>query len=288
MRTDVEFLRIISALGIVWFHSGLDVGRDIAYSGLVVFLIFMSYFAVKSGKEHSVINRASRFLIPCALWSILFASLDLVRGQAVFPEHYNTFSKILSTTSIHLWYLPFAFICVLILDKIKNYDPRIVSVVASLLFTLSLASSPIWRKWTYFSPLGQYMHALPAIFIGVAFSLYGQLEKTVKSVVFILLFLTISTIIFFHLPGISTTYTVGVLISLILLRDNSFLPKNQMIIKLSKLTFGIYLVHPLFLFVLAHFGIRSIMLPIFAFSLSMLSIFIMFKALPKSKSQYIA
>ena len=80
MRTDVEFLRIIAALGIVWFHSGLDVGRDIAYSGLVVFLIFSSYFAVKSNKEYSVLSRASRFLIPCAL-GLPFCLIAFLRNR---------------------------------------------------------------------------------------------------------------------------------------------------------------------------------------------------------------
>jgi hypothetical protein len=288
VRTDVEFLRIISALGIVWFHSGLDIGRDMAYSGLVVFLIFTSYFAVKSTKEHSVLSRAARFLIPCVLWSILYASLNLVRGGEIIPDHFNVFSKILATPSIHLWYLPFAFICVLALDKIKNYNPKMVAVVAALFFTILLASAPIWRQWPYISPLGQYMHALPAVFIGITFSLYGQLENTIKRVVDMLILLTLSTIIYFNLPGISETYTVGVLASLILLRKNSFLSKNTIIIKLSQLTFGVYLIHPLFLFALTHFGIISIMLPMFAFSLSMLSIFIMFKVLPKSVSQHIA
>lgn len=288
MRTDVEFLRIISTLGIVWFHSGLNVGRDIAYSGLVVFLIFTSYFAVRSNKEYSALSRASRFLIPCVLWSILFASLNLVIGKAIFPEHFNVFSKILSTPSIHLWYLPFAFFCVLALDKIKNYNHKMVAVVAALFFTILIASAPIWRQWTYISPLGQYMHALPAVFIGITFSLYGQLESTIKRVVCILILLALFTIIYFNLPGIGETYTVGVLASLILLRKDSFLSKNKIIIQLSKLTFGVYLIHPLFLFVLRHFGISSVMLPMFAFSLSMLSIFIMFKVLPKSISQHVA
>lgn len=288
MRTDVEFLRLISALGIVWFHSGLDVGKDIAYSGLIVFLVLTSYFSVRSRNEHSLHSRAARFLIPCVFWSIIFASLNLARGEAVFPDHFNVFSKILSTPSIHLWYLPFAFICALALDQIKNYDPKIVSVVATLFFTILLVNAPIWRQWNYFSPLGQYMHALPAVFIGITFSLHGQLEKNTKYIIYILILLTLSTIIYFNLPGLSETYIAGVFASLILLRENSFLSKNKIIINLSKLTFGIYLVHPLFLFVLRHFGVSSIMLPIFAFALSMISIFIMFKVLPKRIYQYIA
>lgn len=35
MRIDIELLRIISAIGIVWFHSGNATGREITYSGLV-------------------------------------------------------------------------------------------------------------------------------------------------------------------------------------------------------------------------------------------------------------
>ena len=47
-RADIEFLRVLSTFGIVWFHSGVF-GHEFAYSGLIVFLILSMYLAGGSG-----------------------------------------------------------------------------------------------------------------------------------------------------------------------------------------------------------------------------------------------
>lgn len=288
MRSDVELLRIISAFGIVWFHSGYDFGRDVAYAGLIVFLVFSAYFASKSTKDHSIRERVTRLLIPCALWSVLYASLDFVRGQPIFPSDYSVFSKILSTPSIHLWYLPFVFFWVVIIDKIKSLNPRAVATAAATMASVLLVSAPIWRQWSYSSPLGQYMHATPAVLIGIFLASYTHLTVVQKHSVLGLVILSTAASLILNISGVSSTYALGICTTLILLKDEDILPTSSVIIGLSKLTFGIFLVHPLILFVFRHLGMSSPLLPIMAFFISALCIYVMFKITPKYISQHIA
>lgn len=288
MRSDVELLRVISAFGIVWFHSGYDFARDIAYAGLIVFLVFSAYFTLKSARDHSVWERVTRLLVPCVLWSFLFASLDFVRDQPVFPSDYSVFSKILATPSIHLWYLPYVFFWVVIIDRIKNLNPRAVAITAATMASVLLVSAPIWRQWSYISPLGQYMHATPAVLIGIFMASYAHLTTVQKLSVLGLVILSTGATLALNISGVSSTYALGICATIILLKDQDIFPKSSVIFSLSKLTFGIFLVHPLMLFVFRHIGISSPLLPIMAFSISALCIYIMFKITPSFISRYIA
>jgi hypothetical protein len=287
MRSDVELLRIFSAFGIVWFHSGLQNGKDIAYSGLIVFLIFSSYFAVKSTSKHTIENRALRLLIPCVLWSILFVTFDLLRGGYIYPNNYSLLSKILATPSLHLWYLPFVFFCLITIDRAKAIlSPVFLASLAAVFVSILLLLSPLWRQWTYLPPLGQYIHALPAIFVGLLFSLSPQIGRT-KYILLSLLFVSLAYVYVLNMSGVGLTYTIGIVAAAILLKKESILPSNQAIFEISKLSFGIYLLHPLVLFIVRHIGLEGVLLPVFSYTISATCIYIALKIIPKSITKYV-
>lgn len=288
MRNDVELLRIISAFGIVWFHSGLEFGQNIAYSGLIVFLVLSAFFASVSAKDYAVQVRAARLLIPCALWSVLYAGVNLVRGQEIFPGGYGLISNLLSTPTIHLWYLPFIFFWVVIIDKIKKLNPCVVATVVVLTASFLLISAPIWRALPYVPPFAQYMHATPAILIGIFFAFYSRLPVMQKNILLALVLLTIFIIVILNIAGVSMTYTLGVCATLILIKNKDMLPRSVLIRGLSKLTLGIYLLHPLILFLLRHIGMPLYLLPLTAFFISALCIYVLLKIIPNSVFRYIA
>lgn len=68
MKSEIELFRIFSALGIVWFHSGVGIGRDVAYGGLIFFVIVAAYFATVSTRSHSLVERVERLMVPYFLW----------------------------------------------------------------------------------------------------------------------------------------------------------------------------------------------------------------------------
>ncbi len=288
MKYDVELLRIISAFGIIWFHSGYQFGRDIAYAGLVVFLILSAYFATKSNKAHSVRDRGLRLLLPCIFWSAIYAAFSIIRGKNIFPNDYSVLSSLLSTPTIHLWYLPFVFFCTIAIDLIrKQIHPIALAVVATMIASTLLLSSPLWRQWSFISPFGQYMHAAPAIFIGIVYGLSKQLSSMLRYL--LLSLVTISAIFAFQLniKGVGVTYLIGIIVTFLLLREKSVLPKNNVVLELSRLTFGIYLIHPIILFILRHIGVGSLNLVIICFSASATCIYVSLRIVPKQISKYV-
>lgn len=68
VRQDIEILRVLSAFGIVWFHSGAP-GRAFAYSGLVIFIILSVYLS-QHGNQHI----STRFRIRARLGKFAIAS----------------------------------------------------------------------------------------------------------------------------------------------------------------------------------------------------------------------
>lgn len=75
---------------------------------------------------------------------MLYAALNLVRGQSLVPEAYSFIHVILATPSIHLWYLPYIFFVLVLIDWVKHYLlTRQSAVFVAVLATLLLISAPI-------------------------------------------------------------------------------------------------------------------------------------------------
>lgn len=78
-RQDIEIIRIICAFGIVWFHTS-EIGKDIAYSALSIFIIISMYFSSKTTlKNITILNRAKRLLIPWMFWFLFYGVINIVR-----------------------------------------------------------------------------------------------------------------------------------------------------------------------------------------------------------------
>lgn len=287
MRLDIELTRVISAFGIVWFHSGVDLGRDIAYAGLVYFVIISSYFATTSKKEHHMPERVLRLLVPCFIWSVIYASFKIIRGVPVFPENYSAINMLLATPSIHLWYLPFLFFGIIAIDTAKKYfSNNVIGVVAGVTTLLLVTTAPEWRSMNFISPWGQYLHALPALLIGVFFGGYGKISGVLRTVITFGIFFAISVMTLKGMSGFGITYLFGIIPCLVLFKKDSIIKKSKVIAPLSMATFGVYLIHVLVLFVFRHFGIVGIFLPILSFTVSILAVMLARKYLPKSIIKY--
>lgn len=282
VRTDIELLRVVSAFGIVWFHSGFDCGRDIAYAGLVYFLVVAAYFAIKSNKGHSLYQRSSRLLIPCLAWSTVYGLFKVGLDWPIFKNDASLVSMILSTPSIHLWFLPFLFFCLIVIDNVKRtLSINIIACASAFLASTLLLTASYWREVSFLSPFAQYAHALPAVMIGVFLGCYDELSVGFRNALLAVLCVSVTIVSFMNLNGVSITYFVGFIASLPLLLNKSFISENKAILMLSSLTFGIYLVHVLVLYVLQYLHVQGIALPITAFVVSASSVYLSIKILPK-------
>lgn len=156
---NIELLRIFAAFGIVLFHSGAT-GAELGYSGLIAFTAISCFFA--SG---DAVKLTKRVLIPWAFWSLFYVCWRFIGNGEIFHEGLSPLQSIAYGT--HLWYLPFIFVSVLSVSKLKT--DRLPYWCAALAF-LFLCASPWWRAFQmeFEPPIAQWLHALPAVFIGVA------------------------------------------------------------------------------------------------------------------------
>lgn len=267
MRTDIELLRIVSAFGIVWFHSGAP-GQDIAYAGIVFFAAVSGYFAVLSRRSHPISARARRLLYPYAAWWIVYALLDMRHG--VVPG----WQTILVGSAIHLWYLPFIFFCLVTVDRIK---PVLRTAALPAAFVL-IGTAPYWRQFSPPDPFAQYLHALPAVLMGIAFALRPVASLSLGLPVFVAAML--------GLPGFGSTYAVGFVLCLVLIAKSSILPRSEWVLQVGQCTLGVYLAHAAFLLALSHIGVRGAIRPTAAFVLSLLAVLAARKMLPPALTKY--
>lgn len=215
---NIEVVRVAAAFGIVLFHSGAP-GSELGYSGLIAFTALATYFA--SGDPAKL---ARRVLIPWAFWTLFYLAWRMVADGSPFHAGMSPVQSILYGT--HLWFLPFIFLANLIAGKL---NPRLCAALAFVL----LATSPLWRGLQEEAtvPLAQYLHAIPAALLGVAFrERIGLLIGGAASLLCLVL----------NVDGVSLPYAVGVgaVIAAILLPRLPFKVET-----LSSCMMGVYLVH---------------------------------------------
>lgn len=287
MKLEIEIFRILSMFGIVWFHSpGIHIGRDIAYGGLIFFVVVSVYFATISMRQHRIFERIERLLIPYLLWAVFYAVIFFLTKGHIFPQNYTLFSMVLASPTIHLWFLPFIFLTLVIIDYIrpilsKEWFATMVGVSAILLIFLA----PIWRDINYISPLGQYAHAFPAILVGI---FLGVMDKVrMKRVILAGILVSIAVMIYKQQSGVGITYLVGFIPCYFLFKGQTISHKNALLLKISAATFGVYLSHIFVLMILSKIGFVGLPLPIFAFLLSLLAVMIFKAFAPKFLVKYV-
>lgn len=249
-RIDVEFLRVLACLGIVYFHAGVfsGISNAIAYSGLVVFVLISVFYAGKRKTTDEFSSLAKKILVPYVIWSAIYLVLYYLSGKSI-SEIINLRS-IVSGTSIHLWYLPFIFLVLVIVGQIKKYMPlRIISGASGAMFALWLYFSPFWRPYVEVVPFPQYMHAVGGVFLAlsvissVRWISYASLGGGVLMCIYLLQFRD---------HGVSVVYLIAAFVTLaLIIRPVALSRVGRPVALLSSLTFSIYLVHPLGLAILS-------------------------------------
>lgn len=286
MNIKIELFRAISAFGIVWYHSGIKTGKEIAYSGLIFFTVVSVYFATKSTRSHSLFERVKRLIIPCLIWSVFYGVIEYLIHGNIYPKGYNIFSVVLATPSIHLWFLPFIFFCLVFIDRFyaaiqKEWVSTLLGIGAFLLIALS----PFWRELRYIPPLGQYAHAMPAVFIGMFLGRYN--EVSIRRTLLTGIVLSILIMVLKQQPGIGIPYLFGLVPCYFLIKGSVTNNTNKYIIHISSATLGIYLIHPFILIVLTHLGMGGYWLPMAAFLLSLFSILVFKAYFPKKIVKFV-
>jgi hypothetical protein len=243
----IEFIRIVAAYGIVAFHD-LAPMRNIAYSGLIVFLILSPFVdcAFNWDRKRSLRALAKILLIPWAFWFVAYGLLNMVRGVSLIPHEKNFLFGVLFGTSEHLWFLPSMFVFLAALNELKGRArPRSIYWLCVLAVSLLLVTAGLWSpasvRWS--PPLGQWMHAMAALLGGVALGLSNRVrrEEAVAGGMAMLLCLLSSQAGF--APSISLPYLIGGGLVVVALAIQGVLPARFNVQSVSSCMFGVYLTH---------------------------------------------
>lgn len=249
----IELLRILGAFGIVWYHSDIA-GHEIAYASLGIFIIVSTYFeSVRRGDRTLQLGAlARRFLIPWLFWFAVYAALNLLRGKAVWIETRSIPESILYGSKQHLWYLPFIFVILATIRITLKAIPRIAMIViCAILCAIMALTIGYWRPWSLEigPPVAQYMQGLLAVFFGVVLS--GN-DRILVRVIIVMLVGAIAYAATLPYPNVGIPHLLAAMaVALTLGAGKIGLISDNRLESLSKLMFGVYLVHPIFLAVMA-------------------------------------
>lgn len=261
---NIELVRIAAAFGIVLFHSGASFSSW-GYSGLVAFTAISTYFANSSAGKLT-----RRILLPWVFWTIFYMAWRFAADGDLFHDDLSPIQSILYGT--HLWFLPFIFIANLTVSRLRSDHLPLISALIGFCF---LAATPWWRELqlSFDPPVAQFLHALPAVLIGVAF-------RTKTGMVISALGLVVCAA--WQVPGVSLPYALGggALLGAIVLPHLRWNVES-----LSTRMFGVYLVHIAALGVFNRItGPETLTTATAAFLASIIGVWIVSRYLPISRT----
>lgn len=242
----IEALRIISAFGIVVFHAHAR-GYETGFAGLVVFIAISTMFegSLNWTRVRSLTALARTLLLPWAFWFVAFALLNRVAHKPVLPGGLSPLG-LLAGTSIHLWYLPYMFAVLVLLNLAKQHvTQRWLFRLTVLAGTLALFSAPLWygQLPALTRPLPQWAQAMPAVLIGLALGLAPLLRAEGLAGLAVLAAAFLYAVAA-GLPGFSLPYAVGVAALVLAMAIKRIgLPAWFNVQPVADCMFGVYLVH---------------------------------------------
>ncbi len=269
----IDLLRIMAAVGIIWFHIEGAPYRMIGYAGLPAFLLIFFSLVIRQSPSRTTAQfarrRWQRLLEPWLFWSLVYGGCRLAKAAAT--ADWRPLHEILSVqtlfigTSIHLWYLPYAFVLGLLLHilnkRLAAVNHAAVVVAATGVGVVTLAACTVdlaGRAAT--PPLPQWEFGLATLGLGLAIgrSLAVPSRRTQVRLLLLISGATLGVCALLLSRGFGSTalpYCLAVL--LVCLAYLCSVRSNAFIRTAAPLTFGIYLVHPLVLYGLTHSLLRG-------------------------------
>lgn len=142
----VDYCRLIAIVGIVWYHAKAP-GFLFAYSGLPFFLALLAL-----ASQNGLSKRATRLLSTFLIWSGIYALVFVVIAAKTGDDLLSWWRPymLVSGPSIHLWFLPFAFLVSCVAPMLRGNLALVLPVfVASLMAALGEISEFPWYQWSF-------------------------------------------------------------------------------------------------------------------------------------------
>lgn len=276
-QSSIEVTRIISALGIVWFHSGVP-GGSFGYAGLTVFLILTTFFEFGPNlhRRYPLILQIKRLIIPFLFWSIVYAIVNVFKNKPAFGTNRGIISAILTGPSVHLWYLPYVSAMLAIATVIKcRFSLGAIKVGAGITLVIILFLSPflVHQATLLGRPAPQWLYAFPPLLLGVILGADKRLAVALYAVLILAIYR-------FDSAPIQYLGGMGLIHIALLIRWRS-----SFVNTVSSLMMGVYLVHPLALSIFRPLAQYSeIVFVLFSFFVSTVSVYLFVNFFPQKAS----
>jgi peptidoglycan/LPS O-acetylase OafA/YrhL len=264
----IDALRMLAALGIIWFHMEQAPLRQIGYAGLPVFLLLFYSLLVRQGQTYTtaqfLTRRWRRLVAPWLFWSVLYGLGRLTR--ALFLADWASLSDMVSPgalvtgTYIHLWYLPYAFVSGFLLYEfnVRTWQ-RSHTAVALGATVVALATLAVYAHgvltWSVTPPLAQWQFGLAALPLGFAIGrcLAIPSQDAQRVLLSVISLATVALYVVLSAQGRAESVTPYVLAAVLAcLAYVCPARANTHTTALASLTFGIYLIHPVVAYGLRH------------------------------------
>lgn len=250
----LEGLRFVAALGIVWFHLHAP-GSDIASGALALFLVLTAYFAAlslaKVGPRDFWMSRIMRVLLPWLVWCGFYLVVNAVRLRGVEPalRLENPWAVFIGP-SIHLWFLPWVLISALPIMLLAPRLRTVRALVAAAVVAVPVCVAMLWvAEGTTMPPFEQWTVATTPTVYGLLAAVALRLGRPLVAPAF--LAATVAGCLAVGATEALEPLVIGVVAFEFGRRATWRVPGLR---ALGRLSFGIYLIHPFFIYVLFKFG----------------------------------
>lgn len=258
---SVDRLRLLAAIGIVWFHTEGAPYRHIGYTGLPIFLlIFLSLITNRTATDPTLgflRRRWDRLLMPWLFWSVLYGLVRVAKatclGDIASFREMLSLETLLVGTQVHLWYLPYAFLSGCLVYAVNRRTLKIDHTVAvyagtaiGVILLIFHAAGPSSYGWM--RPLPQWEFGLAAIPLGFAIGRCMMISSRRMQYVLLSMIsiaVLVTSVVLMALGHATSVVPYALAILLVCLAYGWRTHDNVIVAALVPLTFGIYLVHPL-------------------------------------------
>lgn len=256
-RRSVDLARFVAAAGIVWDHARAPYA-DIGYTALSLFLMLTAFLALQSFERSDGRNfwfaRAQRIFLPWIVWSVFYRLVDLWVSDE--PTRFDLLTNpwtLLIGSSIHLWFLPFVMMALLLIPVISRAirTPLALWLACAGLVAISVPLSLTTVPIAWITPDMALPEPLPQWFFSLPLFLYGALTAAgrrlnMQAVPFATAAVT-SAITFAVLPEFASVQMLltALIFEAVWRTDLRGIWATQ----LARLAFGVYLLHPFFMLV---------------------------------------
>ncbi len=186
-RRSVDLARFVAAFGIVWDHARAPYA-DVGYTALALFLVLTSFLAVGSFERSNGsafwFARAKRIAMPWLVWCLFYRVVYEVINHDPHALLGNPWTLLIGPF-IHLWFLPFVMIFLVIIPPISRFinSPQRMYVATLLLVIFSI---PLGLMHAQLDPTGWFFGAdgfpqpLPQWFFSLPLFCFGAVLATGK------------------------------------------------------------------------------------------------------------